>query len=211
MSGRLLVKKRGAGASEPETSQERAVNRRKGEEDWADQLLDGLIGPVPSRLSLLNRAAEWTQHGREREREARSSIDSPRKLAHFSRLSTLFFVVVRFPPFHFSFLYFLFFSLLNRRHLYILCERGTCAVPTLRSFVDTDVSWRSGEPCSNWEIDEGHLLFAPNSQSVKEKGRILPISTHGGTQPHQRDTRRLLGCWFIFLFFSERIRNMPTR
>lgn len=90
MSGRLLVKKRGAGASEPETSQERAVNRRKGEEDWADQLLDGLIGPVPSRLSLLNRAAEWTQHGREREREARSSIDSPRKLAHFSRLSTLF-------------------------------------------------------------------------------------------------------------------------
>jgi hypothetical protein len=143
MSGRLLVKKRGAGASAPETSQERAVNRRKARKRtgltnyWmglSDQCHLGYRCPTEP-------PSERNTGERERERHALQSTAlvnwriSPVCLPLFS-----FSLSCRRRPFHFSLLYFLFFSLLNRRHLYILCERGTCAVPTLRSFVDTDVS-----------------------------------------------------------------------
>lgn len=141
MSGRLLVKKRGAGASAPETSQERAVNRRKARRRtglanyWmglSDQCHLGYRCPTEP-------PSERNTGERERERHALQST----ALVNW-RISPvcLPFCFLRrsLPSFSFLSLIFPFFSLLNRRHLYILCERGTCAVPTLRSFVDTDVS-----------------------------------------------------------------------
>lgn len=109
------MKKRGAGASAPETSQERAVNRRKAKRTGLTNYWMGLSDQCHLDYRFPTEPPSERNTG-EREREARSSIHSPRKLAHFSRLSTTLFSLslscrrrsLTIPSCSFLFLYFFF-------------------------------------------------------------------------------------------------------